>query len=97
MDYELAIIGAGPAGYAAGIYAERAGIKTIILDKKSGGGLALLSPNIENYPGFESISGADLTERMQKHAAKYAEIKFIEEVLNIEKVADSEWKIYIKI
>ncbi|MBU0497742.1 MAG: thioredoxin-disulfide reductase [Candidatus Thermoplasmatota archaeon] len=85
MDYELAIIGAGPAGYSAGIYAVRAGINTIIFDKKGGGGLVVLSPNIENYPGFESISGADLSEKMRQHASKYAQIQFMENVKKIKK------------
>ncbi|MCK5112690.1 MAG: FAD-dependent oxidoreductase, partial [Thermoplasmatales archaeon] len=85
MDYELAIIGAGPAGYSASIYAGRSGIKTVVFDKIGGGGLALVSPNIENYAGFESISGAELMDKMQKHASKYANIHFIEEVKNITK------------
>jgi thioredoxin reductase (NADPH) len=85
MDYELAIIGAGPAGYSAAIYAVRAGINTIVFDKIGGGGLAAFSPNIENYPGFESITGIDLMEKMQNHAKKYAKINFIEEVKNITK------------
>ena len=85
MDYELAIIGAGPAGYSASIYAGRSGIKTVVFDKIGGGGLALVSPNIENYAGFESISGAELMDKMQKHASKYADIHFIEEVKNITK------------
>ena len=85
MDYELAIIGAGPAGYSAAIYATRAGIKTVVFDKSGGGGLAMLSPNIENYAGFESISGIELMEKMKNHASKYTEIKFYEEVKKIEK------------
>ena len=85
MTYELGIIGAGPAGYAAAIYAERAGVKTIVFDKGMGGGLAASSPNIENYPGFESISGFELVEKMKAHASKYAEIKFGEEVTDIVK------------
>jgi len=52
MDFELAIIGGGPAGYSAGIYAVRAGIRTVIFDKSGGGGLASIAPNIENYAGF---------------------------------------------
>ena len=88
MDYELAIIGAGPAGYSAAIYAVRAGIKTILLDKGFGGGLAALSPNIENYAGFESISGIDLTEKMKVHASKYTDIHFNEEVKKIKKTND---------
>lgn len=88
MDYELAIIGAGPAGYTAAIYAVRAGIKTLVLDKGFGGGLAALSPNIENYPGFESISGIELVEKMKQHASKYTKINFGERVINISKNKD---------
>lgn len=85
MQHELAIIGAGPAGYAAAIYANRAGISTMVFDKGMGGGLAAIAPNIENYPGFESINGFELTEKMKKHAQKYTKINFAEEVTNITK------------
>jgi len=88
MDYELAIIGAGPAGYSATIYALRSNIKTILLDKGMGGGLASIAPNIENYAGFESISGIDLMEKMKKHVQKYTDINFNEEVENISKEND---------
>jgi len=88
MNFELAIIGSGPAGYSAAIYAVRAGIKTLVLEKGFGGGLAAVSPNIENYAGFESISGIDLVEKMKKHAGKYTKINFNEEVLNITKNKD---------
>ncbi|MBN2065203.1 MAG: thioredoxin-disulfide reductase [Candidatus Thermoplasmatota archaeon] len=88
MGYELAIIGAGPAGYSASIYAVRAGIKTVVLDKGMGGGLASISPKIENYLGFESISGMDLTEKMKQHASKYADIHFNEDVTAIKKSDD---------
>ena len=88
MDYELAIIGTGPAGYSATIYAVRAGIQTIVLEKGVGGGLAASSPNIENYAGFESITGIDLVEKMKKHASKYTDINFNEEVQNISKKDD---------
>lgn len=88
MDCELAIVGGGPAGYSAGIYAGRSGIQAFIFDKAGGGGLALVSPKIENYAGFESIPGMDLMDKMQKHASKYADIHFIEEVKKIEKNKD---------
>ena len=88
MDYEIAIIGAGPAGYTAAIYAIRAGLKIIVLDKGLGGGLAAVSPNIENYPGFESISGMELVEKMKQHASKYTKINFGEEVKNISQKKD---------
>ena len=89
MDYELAIIGGGPAGYSAAIYAVRAGIKTLVIDKGMGGGLANVSPKIENYPGFESIPGMDLMEKMKQHASKYADIHFNEDVKKIEKSKDN--------
>lgn len=88
MDFELAIVGAGPAGYSAAIYAERAGIKTVVFDRSGGGGLASIAPNIENYVGFESISGAELMEKMKAHASKYAEMKLYEEITRIEKTDD---------
>ena len=88
MEYELVIIGAGPAGFSAAIYAVRAGIKTVVIDKGIGGGLANVSPKIDNYPGFESISGMDLMEKMKHHASKYTKIYFGEEVKKIEKKED---------
>jgi thioredoxin reductase (NADPH) len=88
MTYELAIIGGGPAGYSAGIYAGRSGISAVLFDKAGGGGLALLSPNIENYAGFESISGMELATKMQQHARKYVTIQTFEEVLRLSKTND---------
>lgn len=85
MEYELAIIGAGPAGYSAGIYAVRAGINTILFDKGGGGGLASIAPNVENYAGFPSISGLDLMEKMKGHASKYVDLHFFEDVETIER------------
>jgi thioredoxin reductase (NADPH) len=84
MDYELAIVGAGPAGYSAGIYAVRAGIRTVLFDKGDGGGLAAIAPNIENYAGFPSITGMDLMEKMKDHAKRYVDIHLYEEVESIE-------------
>ena len=83
MDYELAVIGAGPAGFSAAIYAKRSGISTIVFDRGGGGGLLQLAPNIENYTGFESIPGIDLVEKMKQHAGKYADFHFYEEVTEV--------------
>lgn len=88
MDYELAIIGAGPAGYSAGIYAVRAGIKTVLFERGNGGGLAAIAPNIENYAGFQSITGAELMEKMKKHAEQYVSIHEYEEIVDIKKQDD---------
>jgi thioredoxin reductase (NADPH) len=85
MDYELAIIGAGPAGFSACIYGGRAGIKTVAFDKLGGGGLALIAPTIENFPSFHSITGADLMEKMKRHAHEYAELRLLEEIQSIDK------------
>jgi len=89
MDYELAIIGAGPAGYSASIYAGRSGIKAVTFDKLGGGGLALLTPKIENYAGFESIAGAELMDKMQQHAKKYTDLKMLEDVTSLTKKQDT--------
>ena len=74
--YDLIIIGAGPAGLAAGIYGGRAHLKTLILEKSSIGGRAYTTREIVNYPGIPSTSGPDLTEKMAEHAEGFGvEIK----------------------
>ncbi len=79
-DYELVIIGGGPAGLTAGIYAGRARLQTLLLEKGAIGGLIATSDWVENYPGFpDGISGFNLTELMHNQAIKYgAEIEFAE-------------------
>ena len=66
--YDLIIIGGGPAGLTAGIYAQRAGLKTLLLEKEILGGQIAVSDIIENYPGFPSISGPGLMEKFEEHA-----------------------------
>ncbi|HDO19626.1 MAG TPA: thioredoxin-disulfide reductase [Thermoplasmatales archaeon] len=84
-DYELAIIGAGPAGCSAAIYAGRSGIKSVVFDKGMGGGLTSTAPKIENYPGFPEISGIELVQKLIEHAKHYADIHLNEEVKDIKK------------
>jgi thioredoxin reductase (NADPH) len=68
-DYDLVIIGAGPAGLTAGIYAARARMNVLLLEKAAPGGQILITDWIENYPGFpEGISGYDLSEKMKIQA-----------------------------
>ncbi|MCK5696053.1 MAG: thioredoxin-disulfide reductase [Desulfobacula sp.] len=68
-DYDLVIIGAGPAGLTAGIYAARARMNVLLLEKAVPGGQILVTDWIENYPGFpEGISGFDLAEKMKTQA-----------------------------
>jgi len=82
-EYDVVIIGGGPAGLAAGIYARRAGLECIILEKGVPGGQVLTSPNVENYPGFPEVSGMKLMETMSDHARRYVEIREGEEVLRV--------------
>ncbi|MBQ8835495.1 MAG: thioredoxin-disulfide reductase [Oscillospiraceae bacterium] len=70
--YDMVIIGGGPAGYAAALYAARAGLKTVVLEKLSAGGQMALTSQIDNYPGFEEgIDGFELAERMQRQAERF--------------------------
>ena len=72
MNYDIAIIGAGPAGLSAAIYAARGGLKTVIFEKGLVGGQIVLTTEVENYPGFEEVlSGFDLMDKMQKQAERF--------------------------
>ena len=70
-NLDLIIIGGGPAGLTAGLYAARANMKTVLLDSKDVGGEILNTELIEDYPGFESVTGADLARKMADHALKF--------------------------
>ncbi len=70
MFYDLIIIGGGPAGIAAGIYAARQKLNTLLITKSFGGQIARKAVGIENYPGFEKISGLDLIRKFEKHLRK---------------------------
>jgi thioredoxin reductase (NADPH) len=69
-EYDVAIIGAGPAGLSAGIYCARYGLKTALIEKGIPGGTATWASKVENYPGFESISGIELMQKFKEHAEK---------------------------
>lgn len=75
--YDLIIIGGGPAGLTAGIYAQRARMKTLLVEKQGLGGQIAITDVIENYPGFPSISGPDLMAKFEEHAKGLGlEVKF---------------------
>ncbi|MBR6783271.1 MAG: FAD-dependent oxidoreductase [Clostridia bacterium] len=81
--YDIIIIGAGPAGLTAAIYALRANKSVLILEKSSFGGQMTFSPKIENYPGFISVSGTELADSLVEQAlAQGAEVE-LEEVESI--------------
>ncbi|MCF6097630.1 thioredoxin-disulfide reductase [Thermovorax subterraneus] len=84
--FDLAIIGAGPAGLSAAIYGARARLSTVIIEKMYPGGQAAITDIIENYPGFtEGIGGAELTEAMKKQAERFGAQFLNGEVEKIEK------------
>jgi thioredoxin reductase (NADPH) len=66
-NWDLIIIGAGAAGLAAGIYAVRSGLKTLVLEEKMVGGTTAEAPLVENYPGFQNIGGFELAQKMAVH------------------------------
>lgn len=66
--YDIVIVGAGPAGLTAAIYARRAGKSVVLLEKGAFGGQITYSPKVENYPGFESVSGSELADAMLSQA-----------------------------
>ncbi len=71
-EYQLIILGGGPAGLTAGIYAARNKLNTLLVEKAMAGGLITMAEWVENYPGFpDGISGLDLAEQMQKQAEKF--------------------------
>lgn len=85
MKYDVAIIGAGPAGLSAAIFTTRAGLSTACFERLGIGGQAALSHNIENYPGFKSIVGFDLMEKFHSHATGFGMATHYEEVVSLSK------------
>ena len=75
--YDIIVVGGGPAGMTAAIYARRANKKVLVFEGKACGGQILNATEVDNYPGFESISGFDLSQNMYNQALKLgAEFKF---------------------
>lgn len=95
VTYDVIIVGAGPAGLAAGLYAARDRLKTLILEKLMPGGQINTTDRIENYPGIERIDGPGLIEQMQKQVVSFgAEIKTSSEVTSLEKLKDGNIAAY---
>ena len=86
--YDMLVVGGGPGGYTAALYAARAGLDTIVLEKLSAGGQMALTEQIDNYPGFEDgIDGFSLAEKMQKQAERFGARSEYAEVLRMDLTA----------
>ncbi|RPF50727.1 thioredoxin reductase (NADPH) [Methanobrevibacter gottschalkii DSM 11977] len=94
-QYDIIIIGAGPGGLTAGIYAGRQGTKNLIIDKDLAGGLGREVPEMENYPGFDKISGLELVEKMKEQAIKNCDLHEMENVEEIIRT-DDEYRFTVK-
>ena len=99
--YDMVIIGGGPGGYTAALYAVRAGLDTVLLEKFSAGGQMALTDQIDNYPGFENgIDGFTLAEKMKQGAerfgaqTRYAEVKKVDLSASPKVVETSEGTFY---
>jgi len=89
MLYDLIIIGGGPAGITAGIYAARQNLKTLLITKEFGGQVGRKAVNIENYTGFEEISGIDLIQKFENHLKKQKIYIEKDEVIKLKKEGDT--------
>jgi thioredoxin reductase (NADPH) len=81
--YEVVIVGGGPAGLAAGLYCQRAALKTVLFEKGLPGGQIAISKEVENYPGVEGITGFDLAEKLLRHAQSFGLRVVQEEVAEV--------------
>jgi thioredoxin reductase (NADPH) len=91
--YELIILGGGPAGLSAGLYAARARIDHLMIEKGATGGQVLLTDWVDNYPGFpEGISGFDLVEKMTEHAKRFDLNMLTAEVIKVD-LSDEKRKV----
>jgi thioredoxin reductase (NADPH) len=88
--YDVLIIGAGPAGLTAGLYCGRARLKTVIVEQGVSGGELVNTARIEDYPGFEVISGAELAERLERQARKFGVELTMDEVVEV--ASQGDWK-----
>ena len=83
--YDLIIIGSGPAGMTAAVYASRAELRTLMLENNAPGGKMIKTHLVENYPGFESITGVDLSIKMHTHSTNFGAVYQYGDVTNVTK------------
>ncbi len=89
-EYDIIIVGGGPGGLTAGLYGARANRKTILIEKYMPGGQIANTEDVEDYPGFEHISGAELAMKMSDHAKSFGLEVVSDEVLEI--YADGDYR-----
>lgn len=94
MLYDVAIIGGGPAGYTAGIYASRASLNTVVIEQGMPGGQIATSDMVENYPGIPVISGAELGKKFQEHAESAGVVTHYEMVEKLDKLDDGSFALH---
>jgi thioredoxin reductase (NADPH) len=83
IETDLVIVGAGPAGLTAGIYAERSGLATVVVEREALGGQIAETPEVENYPGLGRVGGETLVDFMVSHALQHVQIFPREEVVDV--------------
>ena len=83
VETDLLIIGGGPAGFTAGIYAVRSGLRAAVVEREALGGQIATTPIVENYPGFTSVGGKTLVDIMVSHALQYVQIFQGEAVMDL--------------
>ena len=83
--YDMIIVGGGPGGYTAALYAARAGLDVLIIERLSAGGQMNLTDQIDNYPGFpEGVDGFQLSMNMQQQAERFGAANKYAEVMSLE-------------
>jgi len=92
-DYDLIIVGAGPAGLTGALYAGRSMLRAVILEKGVPGGELLNTELIEDYPGFESVKGFELAEKMAAHALKFGAELVTDGVVSVAKEDDGRFAV----
>lgn len=92
MDYDVLIIGAGPAGLSAGLYASRAGLRTLLIERGTAGGQVTTTAEIENYPGsIENPEGMAMADRMRQQAENFGAQMVMDDIRSLK--LSGEWKI----
>jgi thioredoxin reductase (NADPH) len=92
---DVLIIGGGPAGMTAAVYTSRAGLNTVVVEKEAPGGKMIKTEMIENFPGYESIMGPDLSIKMYNHATSFGTQFEFNEVVHVKKINEGMFEIHL--